>query len=1122
MQIFDNVGQRLGEDIRENLRQGSRLSIAAACFSIYAFEELKEELEKIEELRFIFTSPSFAKAKPAKVEAEAELIRFRSERSLYGTEFESRLRNTLTQKAIAKECADWIRKKARFKANISGRPIQGSLVLDEAGYTPLSCFSTVDLGSGPRNSLNTNVVKDEGLAGSLLADFDEIWEDEELLEDVTEEVLESIRLAYDENSPDFIYFFTLYNIFSEFLEEVSEDELPREDTGFRESSIWNKLYPFQKDAALSIINKLEKYNGCILADSVGLGKTYTALAVMKYYETRNKSVLVLCPKKISHNWNTYKQQYKNNPLAADKLRYDVLYHTDLSRLKGLSNGIDLARLNWGGYDLVVIDESHNFRNGGKLLSEDKSDKENRYDRLLRKVIREGVKTKVLMLSATPVNNKFLDLKHQLALSYEGRSEVLDKKLQTTHSIDEIFRSAERAFQNWSKLEAEERRVDVLLDMLDFDFFELLDSVTIARSRRHIQKYYDTSQIGPFSKRLRPLSLYPRLSDIQSAMDYNEIYAQLMQLHLSVYMPSHYILPDRVKKYTDFSDYEGLSAGINQLSRERGLRRLMAMNLLKRLESSVHAFKLTLGRIKKLIDDTLRSVEVLGRQSSLDLDFKRLFDSDELDADDMGFDEAFSAFSQYKIAFEDMDFLKWKESLLHDADILERLRLMVDNISPSHDMKLDALFKLASKKVEEPINEGNKKILVFTAYADTALYIYEHFSKYMRDKYGLHSALVTGSVDGLTTCSRSKQDLNSVLCHFSPLSKEKALIMPSDETEIDILIATDCISEGQNLQDCDFLINYDIHWNPVRIIQRFGRIDRIGSKNKYIQLVNFWPDVSLDDYIGLKAKVEAKMSIVNVAANGDEDLLGRDEKIELEFRRRQLERLKEEVVDMEDMGSSVSIMDLGFNEYRMDLLEYRKLYKNAAIMPHGIHALAPAGTYSSQGVIFVLRNRSEERKASSNNMIYPYYLVYVDKRGEIVLSHSSPRRVLEKMRQLCKGRTEALSPLYTHFNEQTENCSKMKFFSNLLGRAVSSTLDEGWAEPPLMPLKEAPQEPPLKSLEESLQEPLDPSLAKSFEKMLGKALDEDGPGAFDEAALSKLADALNFLDSFELLCFLIIL
>lgn len=542
MELIDNINKTLKDDLADSIHSGSKISIAAACFSIYAFQALKDQLTQIDELRFIFTSPTFIAEKAKKERREFYIPRLTRERSLYGTEFEIRLRNELTQKAIAKECADWIRAKVTFKSNISDKSIQGQLVVDDAGYTPINGFTTVELGCEKGNAMNTTIVKDASLAKTLLAGFNDIWSDSKLLQNVTDEIIDSISTAYNENSPEFIYFVTLYNIFNEFLEDISEDVLPNEATGFKESKIWGMLYNFQRDAALAIINKLEKFNGCILADSVGLGKTFTALAVIKYYENRNKSVLVLCPKKLANNWNTYKDNYVNNPIAADRLRYDVLYHTDLSRNHGSSNGLDLDRLNWGNYDLVVIDESHNFRNGGKSGGD--SEKENRYLRLLNKVIRTGVKTKVLMLSATPVNNRFNDLKNQLALAYEGNSNLINEKLNTKSTIEEIFRQAQRAFNTWSKQDPRSRTTESLLKMLDFDFFEVLDSVTIARSRKHIEKYYDTADIGSFPERLKPISLYPPLTDLRSAINYNEIFEQLMLLNLAIYTPSHYILDSK--------------------------------------------------------------------------------------------------------------------------------------------------------------------------------------------------------------------------------------------------------------------------------------------------------------------------------------------------------------------------------------------------------------------------------------------------------------------------------------------------------------------------------------------------------------------------------------------------
>lgn len=1040
MELINNTTKTLRDDLAAELKEGSRLSIAAACFSIYAFQELKEELQKIEELRFIFTSPTFTTEKTKKEKREFYIPRLNRERSLYGTEFEIKLRNELSQKAIARECAEWIRQKATFKSNITNEGMLGFIGLDDKSYSPVQGFTTVDLGCERGNYAYNIVQKTEAPYSNLYLDlFEGLWKDENKLQDVTDEVIENISAAYAENAPDFIYFVTLYNIFNEFLEDISEDDLPNEATGFKQSKIWGMLYNFQRDAVLAIINKLEKYNGCILADSVGLGKTFTALAVIKYYENRNKSVLVLCPKKLANNWNTYKDNYVNNPIACDRLRYDVLYHTDLSRSQGTSNGLDLNRLNWGNYDLVVIDESHNFRNGGKLSGEE-DEKENRYLKLLNKVIRRGVKTKVLMLSATPVNNRFNDLKNQLALAYEGDSAAIDEKLNTTRSIDDIFKNAQQAFNTWSKWPAEERTTANLLRMLDFDFFEVLDSVTIARSRKHIQKYYDTSAIGTFPTRLKPISLRPKLTDLKEAINYNQIFEQLMQLKLTIYTPTHFILGSKMDKYAELYGDNEVNVGFTQANREQGIRRLTAINLMKRMESSVYSFNLTLKRILTLIDDTIQRIDNYDKNAGDTLNLTDISNmEDQFDADDQGEGDLFTFGRKVKIEIGDMDYLSWRETLVKDRDVLELLTLMVGDITPEHDCKLQKLLEVLKNKVEHPINPGNCKVIIFTAFADTAEYLYDNVSPYMLETFGLHTAMVSGNVEGRTTVPKLRCDLNTVLTCFSPISKDKHLLMPGDDRNIDILIATDCISEGQNLQDCDYLINYDIHWNPVRIIQRFGRIDRIGSKNACIQLVNFWPDVTLDEYIDLKAKVETRMKIVDMTATGDDNILSEEEKTDLEYRKTQLRRLQEEVVDIEEMSSGISIMDLGLNEFRLDLLDYMKEHPDIEHAPFGLHSVTASAPDMPAGVIFVLKNRSGSVNIDNQNRLHPFYMVYISKEGDIVCDHLSPKQMLDKMRYLCKGKTQPVPELYRAFNKETHDGRKMDGFSRLLGDAISSII-----------------------------------------------------------------------------------
>lgn len=768
MQILDNINNTIKDDLQKEVKKGSKISIAAACFSIYAYQELKKQLEGVEELHFIFTSPTFITEKTPKAKREFYIPRLSRERSLYGTEFEVKLRNELTQKAIAKECAEWIRKKVVFKSNITQEQMMGFITVDESTYMPINGFTTVDLGCERGNNAYYPVQKTESFenANYFLKLFDDLWHDDKKLQEVTDIVIESISTAYKENSPDFIYFFTLYNIFNEFLEDISDDELPNEATGFKDSKIWGMLYNFQRDAVLAIISKLEKFNGCILADSVGLGKTFTALAVIKYYENRNKSVLVLCPKKLSENWNTYKGNYINNPIASDRLRYD---------------------------------------------------------------------------------------------------------------------------------------------------------------------------------------------------DQN----------------------------TDF----------------------------------------------------------------------------------------FSVGKKVKIDLADMDYVSWQRELEKDADNLELLSLMIADITPEHDTKLQTLFDTIRSKQKHPINPGNRKLIIFTAFSDTADYLYANISAFAKKEFGLETAEITGSVDGRTTIPRLRADLNTVLTCFSPLSKGRAVLMPGSTDELDILIATDCISEGQNLQDCDYLINYDIHWNPVRIIQRFGRIDRIGSKNSQIQLVNFWPDMDLDEYINLKSRVETRMKISVMTSTGDDDLINPEEKGDLEYRKAQLKRLQEEVVDIEEMSSGISIMDLGLNEFRLDLLEYIKKHDDVEKAPNGMHAVVPKGEGAPAGVVFVLRNINDSVNKDNRNRIHPFYMVYISEDGEIVCDYLNPKKMLDTIRLLCKGKDEPCVELCRRFNEETEDGRRMGAVSELLSDAINSIID----------VKE----------------------------------ENDIDSLFKSGGTTALMSAVSGLDDFELICFLVV-
>ncbi len=1053
MEIIDNINRLLGDDLKQTLKPGVRLKVAASCFSMYAYEALKAELERIDELSFIFTAPAFVADevtdKIRKERREFHIPKLDRERSLYGSEFEIQLRNKLTQRAIAKECADWLRRKAKFKSNRSKAPMQQFACVQspsmDTAYMPLHGFTAVDLGYQQGNAVSNlvNKMDEPTFTATYLSLFDQIWNDSEKLEDVTAQVCDHIASVYQENSPESIYFLMLYNIFSEFLDDIDEDVLPNDRTGYQDTLIWQKLFNYQKDAATGIINKLETYSGCILADSVGLGKTFTALAVIKYYELRNRSVLVLCPKKLADNWLNYNRNLKTNIFARDRFSYDVLCHTDLNRTSGESFGTPLNRINWGNYDLVVIDESHNFRNNDAF-----KDKETRYQKLMNKVIREGVKTKVLMLSATPVNNRFTDLRNQLALAYEGDSENLSKKLRTSKSVEEVFRNAQKAFNAWSKLPPEERTPRAILDALDFDFFELLDSVTIARSRRHIQTFYDTKDIGHFPERRKPLSFHRPLTERSDVMGFNEIFEQLSSLKLAVYAPISYILPSRLRKYEDLYDTKiGGKGTLRQVDREKSLQALMTVNLLKRLESSVQSFRLTLQSLQANHQNTLAKIAAFDQTGSAASvgDLTEVLENLDAEDDDLldELDQGGDIGGKVKINLADMDLPSWEHDLKVDLANIEALLASMAKITPANDAKLQHLKAHVLEKIANPINPGNRKVLIFTAFADTADYLYANLAPALADQQ-LHTGKVTGSDRPKTTLPKT-YDFQELLTLFSPRSKEKAIVLPNEPAEIDLLIGTDCISEGQNLQDCDYLINYDIHWNPVRIIQRFGRVDRIGSPNHSIQLVNYWPDISLDEYINLKERVENRMMIVDVTATGDDNVISAQAN-DVSYRKEQLRRLQEEVIELEDLKTGVSITDLGLNDFRMDLLNYVKTHGGLDKSPNGLHAVVPANADLglTPGVIFTLRNRNSgvnpPAHLPQHNRLHPYYLVYINNNGEVVHDHTEVKRLLDLVRSCCKGQAEPIADACHRFNKVTADGRRMQPYSDLLNKAIRSMIE----------------------------------------------------------------------------------
>lgn len=1030
MELLDNKTQgKVIDKLRENLKSGTKLSIISAYFTIFAYQELRKELNKIDSLRLLFSMPTFVENKKD-INREFKLSGS-YERGLAGDRYEMKLKNELKQSEIAKECAEWIRKKVEVRAYDEEYSLPQKMYIMEQNESENSYivgsadFTSSGLGIVPSNKIEMNTYeKNTNSTQMWLMQFNMLWNNNEKVKDVKKALLDSLEVVYRENNSEFIYFVTLYNIFKDYLNELTEEEIVKSKTGFKDSVVWNKLYNFQKDGVLGAIDKLENYNGCILADSVGLGKTFEALAIIKYYELRNNRVLVLCPKKLRENWLTYRANRRDNILEKDRLNYDVLNHTDLSRYTGHSGDINLEEIYWENYELIVIDESHNFRNNNNS----RDNKETRYSRLLNQIIKKGIKTKVLMLSATPVNNRMNDLKNQIAFATEGNDNALSE--YGIKSIEQTLRKAQMSFNKWNDLQEENKNIESLLEMLEVDYFKLLDMLTIARSRKHIQKYYDTTSIGKFPKRLNPINVKTDVDTENNFIKLSELNKLIRSLSLAIYSPMKYVLPSKVKEYSKKYDTNTGKSVFKQVDREESLVHLMRINILKRMESSIYSFAITVSKILKNIDLTL---EKLNNFEDIEEDFN----IEELDIDDTRLDSVLIGSKKVKVHLQDIDKIKWKSELEGDKLILEKILNEANKITTDRDKKLIELQKLIKKKVENPLNKENKKIIIFTAFADTAKYLYENISKYVLDELGLYSAIVTGSDRPKTNLKGISTEFNNILTNFSPKSKERR---DKDKPEIDILIATDCISEGQNLQDCDYLINYDIHWNPVRIIQRFGRIDRIGSKNKVIQLVNYWPDINLDEYINLKARVESRMKISIMTSTGDDDLINQEEKGDLEYRRKQLKKLQEEVVDLEDINGGISIMDLGLNDFRLDLIAYLKEYKNPDKIPMGLHSVISKKDNLKSGVIFILKNLNKEIDVNKQNYLHPFYMVYISDEGEVLINHLAIKDLLDTLRFLCKNRKNIDKEAVKLFNKETKDGYKMNKYSELLSNTIKSIIE----------------------------------------------------------------------------------
>ena len=1040
----------VGEFLKEVIEPNARLSFVSAYFTIYAFEALKQSLMDSDSLRFLFGEPRFLKSLDPEA-AEKKVFRLEEDGM--------QLVNRLSQKRVARECAAWIEDKVEIRSIRRINLLHGKMYHIENGrqrqaIMGSSNFTVSGLGLGHNNNIELNMVVDSDRDRlDLKAWFDTLWHKTELVADVKTEVLAYLAQLYANHTPEFLYYKTLFHLFERFLSDQNKGGWLDEKNQLIDTVIWKSLFEFQKDGVRGAINKILRHNGCIIADSVGLGKTYEALAIIKYFEMRNDKVLVLCPKKLRENWTVY-QAHNNselNPFVNDRFGYTVLSHTDLSRESGRAGDIDLGTINWGNYDLIVIDESHNFRNNtkGKRDEEGGVIIKSRYERLMTDVLQSGVRTKVLLLSATPVNNDLKDLRNQFYLLTEGNDRAYAETIGIG-SVRDTLATAQRTFTEWANdKKTRERRTSVLLEKLSGAFFTLLDELTIARSRQHIKRYYAATlaELGPFPERLKPISIFPDIDTKDRFMSYDKLNDEISGYQLSLFNPSKYLRAE----YQGLYDRK-LVRNFTQKDREHFLIGMMKVNFLKRLESSVNSFALSMERtVTKIenLEQRIKNYQQL-RDSTMELSLEEI---ENIDEDDDDLRDALQV-GPRGIKFAHIDVDAWVRDLKKDKQQLSGLQVAAQSVGVERDAKLKELKARIEAKVRNPsiTRDGveNRKALVFTAFADTAAYLYRALVKWAREELGVHVALVSGGTVGNQTTFGSAE-FNHILTNFSPRAKNRAKMktMPQ-EGEIDLLIATDCISEGQNLQDCDFLINYDIHWNPVRLIQRFGRIDRIGSRNTAIQLINFWPTEDLNRYINLKNRVEARMALVDIAATGEDDLLNTEQirdliEGDLSYRDQQLLRLKEEVLDMEDLNETVTLNEFTLDDFRIELSKYiennRQVLEDA---PLGLYAVVPVledHVWLRPGVVFCLRQTGDTAGTETVNPLQPYYLVYIHDSGDVRFSFAQPKQTLELLRDLCAGRTLAYERLCEQFDAETNNGEQMERYSHLLLRAVKTIVDQ---------------------------------------------------------------------------------
>lgn len=1015
-----NTNEQMIQKINEVLqnKKDAVVNIVNDKLTISVFSLLEKNLKNVKEINFVIRDVRYL-PQQSEIAHEFEI----NPTDVLFNAYDITEKNKLQHFSRARSMHDFIEKYVNVRKVNSGIRVGGNILIIDDDFM-IQGSSSLEVSKKNNRELLSNINFDSILSGSADKEqiqgatetFNRIWFNKRFSVDYKKELLTSLQYVYKEHAPEFLYYFTLNELFGDQL-DAGVERFERDSVRFKKTQIWNALYDFQKDCVVSAIRKLNTYGGCIIADSVGLGKTFEALAIIKYFEIGMNRVLVLTPAKLYDNWNSFRGDYKDSFLK-ETFNYRIMFHTDLSRYSGMSrSGQDLKKFDWGLYDLVVIDESHNFRNRNDRYDDNDQLIMTRYARLMQDVIKHGNNnTKVLMLSATPVNNSLVDLKNQISIITRDTDSAFEEKGIT--SVENLLRRTSASINAWEK--RPHHKKDELLDSLPSDFYKLLEMMTIARSRKHITNYYGNNGVGKFPEKNRPITLNSDIDTEGELLNFKETNELLEALLLSVYTPMKYIKKEYTKIYTDKYSLKGKHGGYMEFDTQaNGMIILHRFNLFKRLESSVYSFEETLRRMIEKIERTQESLlKGIGDVLQEDTEFD---DNEEVYIE-----------GKYEIDVKHLRIDDYLEDLESDKRIISKIHENAKKVlTEQRDQKLRDLIKILEYKLKEtPYNNGNKKVIVFTAFADTADYLYDKLSK----KLNVYTACVTGK-RVVTNNTNVDNEFNSVLCAFSPLSKMKKEISVNEQ--IDLLIATDCISEGQNLQDCDTVINFDIQWNPVSLIQRFGRIDRIGSKNTNIQMINFFPNMELNDYLGLEARVKGKMTTLNLVSTGDEDVLT-PEMNDFNFRKRQLERLKDEVIDIEDANDNISLTDLNMNEYLNELSEYIQNVPEIKKVPKGVYSVTDG---DNAGVLFCFKHRNDANKPKSDSSLYPYYLIYMRNNGEVFYGNGQAREVVKQFRKLCYKKKQPVMELFREFFVRTNNAKDMQFYSDLLNKAIKSIKGE---------------------------------------------------------------------------------